>query len=573
MPVSRGFDCLVVGYNDPPFPDYERLIRTFGEDSEAYRDLHFSFVDLGGQPFSYVDLLNHVDRLAAPYSNGPSERRFESGDMPNLAAAYLTNYLRTRGVNARYVNLFQREKTRLREWLAERPLCVAITTTFYVLNFPVVEMVRFIREHNPETTIVVGGPLIGNHLRNTREDQGLALDPAGRVRNERLRAALADIGADVYVTDAQGEATLLHLVRALAAGEPLSRVPNIIYTDRGTLRQTLAQAESNPIDEVAIDWIGLRDHDLGPTLQTRTARSCAYSCAFCNYPERAGALSLASVATVADELETMRALGNVRNLVFIDDTFNVPLARFKDLCRLMIERQYGFRWFSYFRCSNADEEAFDLMAASGCAGVFLGIESGSPTVLKQMHKAARADQYARGIEALRKRNILTFGSFIVGFPGETDATVQETLEFIQSAPLDYWRAQMWYYERGTPIDRRREEFQIEGDGFVWSHATMDSTSAMNHIERMFFTVQNATWLPQWSFDFWILPYLLGKGLGADEIRRFTNGANRMLALDLASVPEQQRARRKAELLDELVAGARQWTRTSPTQDDEIVATF
>src|SRR6201999_2092281 len=61
MPVSRGFDCLVVGYNDPPFPDYERLIRTFGEDSEAYRDLHFSFVDVGGQPLSYVDLLNHVD--------------------------------------------------------------------------------------------------------------------------------------------------------------------------------------------------------------------------------------------------------------------------------------------------------------------------------------------------------------------------------------------------------------------------------------------------------------------------------------------------------------------------------
>ena len=563
----------MVGYNEPPFSDYERLIRTFGADSEAYRDLHYSFVDLGGQPLSYVDLLNHVDRLAAPLSTGAVDRRFESGDIPNLAAAYLTNYLRARGVSARYVNLFQREKARLREWLAERPLCVAITTTFYVLNFPVVEMVRFIREHSPDTTIVVGGPLIGNHLRNTREENDLVPDPAGRVRNERLQAALADLEADVYVTDAQGEATLLRLVQVLAAGGSLARVPNIIYADRGTLRQTLSQPESNPIDEVAIDWTGLRDHDLGPTLQTRTARSCAFSCAFCNYPERAGALSLASVATVADELETMRALGNVQNVVFIDDTFNVPLARFKDLCRMMIERQYGVRWFSYFRCSNADEEAFDLMAASGCAGVFLGIESGSPTVLKHMHKAAAVDQYARGIEALRKRDILTFGSFIIGFPGETDATVQEMLDFITSTPLDYYRAQLWYYERGTPIDRRREEFRIAGDGFVWSHATMDSTSAMNHIERMFFTVRHATWLPQWSFDFWILPYLLGKGLAAEDIRRFTDGANRILALDLASVPDQQRARRKAELLDELVAGARQWTRTAPTQDDEIVATF
>src|SRR5262249_37105124 len=159
-----------------------------------------------------------------------------------------------------------------------------------------------------------GGPLIGNHLRNTRDDHDLAIDPSGRVRNERLQAALADLEADVYVTDAQGEATLLQLGQTLAAGGDLARVPNIIYADSGgKLRQTLSQPEANPIDEVAIDWTGLRDHDLGPTLQTRTARSCAFSCAFCNYPERAGALSLASVATVGGELETVRELGNVRN--------------------------------------------------------------------------------------------------------------------------------------------------------------------------------------------------------------------------------------------------------------------
>jgi len=45
---------------------------------------------------------------------------------------------------------------------------------------------------------------------------------------------------------------------------------------------------------------------------------------------------------------------------------------------LPFERYYGFNWFSYFRCSNSDEEAIDLMARSGCKGVFLGIESGSP---------------------------------------------------------------------------------------------------------------------------------------------------------------------------------------------------
>ena len=78
---------------------------------------------------------------------------------------------------------------------------------------------------------------------------------------------------------------------------------------------------------------------------------------------------------------------------------------------------------------------------------------------------------------------MTFGSFIVGFPGETSQTVQETIDFINEAKPDYFRAQMWYCEPGTPIQNERIKYQIEGEGFVWRHATMDSLEAMDHIDR------------------------------------------------------------------------------------------
>ena len=147
-------------------------------------------------------------------------------------------------------------------------------------------------------------------------------------------------------------------------------------------------------------------------------------------------------------------LGGVRNLVFIDDTFNVPFPRFKDICRLMIRKNYHFDWFSYFRCSNSDEEAIELMAESGCKDVFLGIESGSPTILANMNKSATVEKYAKGIEMLRRHDILTFGSFIIGFSGETDETVAETTDFIRATKPDYYRAQMWYCEPGTPMTNR-----------------------------------------------------------------------------------------------------------------------
>lgn len=544
--MNRKLDCVVIGYNEVPFPAYEAFLQKYGEDSEAYRDLKFSFVDLAGRKMDYVALLNHVLDKASSVSEGSAAaHQLKSGDIPNLAAVYLTNFLNKRGVEARCLNLFQYEREQLIEYLDGDPLCVAITTTFYVVNLPVNEMVAFIREHNPKVKIVVGGPLIANHARNY---QGAAFN-----------ATLEDIGADIYVVEGQGEQTLYEIVECLKNSGDLNKVPNIVFSENGQLTRTLPQPENNSLDENFVDWNSFAaGGDLGRTLQTRTARSCAFKCSFCNYPTRAGALTLASLDTLEKEFDSMRSAGDVQNVVFIDDTFNVPLPRFKDICRLMIKKNYGFNWFSYFRCSNSDEEAFELMAKSGCKGVFLGIESGSRTILQNMAKFATPEKYAKGIEMLRKHDILTFGSFITGFPGETEATVNETIDFIRENKPDYYRAQMWYCEPGTPVFHEKDKYQINGDGFVWTHATMDSLEAMDHIDRMFLTIDESLWLPQWSFDFWIIPYLIGKGISPPHFKEFMECAHKLLSLEIATVPPDHKARLQQQHLQKLSEQMTQW---------------
>jgi p-methyltransferase len=527
-------DCVVIGYNETPFEDYEKVLRNYGEDTEAYRDLKFSFVDLDGKKLDYVNLLNHVVNLA---NSREATGEFKSGDIPNLAAVYLTSFLSRRGFNARYINLFQCEKEKLIEYLSEDPLCVAITTTFYVINLPVNEMVSFIREHNSKVKIVVGGPLISNHCRNFRPDA--------------LKEALSDMGADIYVIEGQGEHTLSLILDSLKNGGNLRNVPNIAFFEGDELVRTKLMPENNSLDDNYINWTSLPD-DLGNTLQTRTARSCAFNCSFCNYPTRAGKLTLTSLDVIKKELDSMRELGNVKNVVFIDDTFNVPLPRFKDICRMMIDNDYGFKWYSYFRCSNSDEEAIELMAKSGCGGVFLGIESGSPSILKNMNKAATIEKYAEGIKLLDQYGILTFGSFIIGFPGETEETVQETVNFIRQNKPDYYRAQLWYCEPGTPVDQQRMKYDITGQGFVWSHATMDSMEAMDHIDRMFLTIDESLWLPQWSFDFWIIPYLVGKGVSLRQFKEVISFASKLLALEIAYVPQQQKQMLQQDYMQSMV---------------------
>lgn len=542
MSPEERLDCVIIGYNETPFEEYENRIRAYGKDSAAYRDLKFSFIDLDGKKINYLDLLNHVFERAEDGSDVlAKKRKFQSGDIPNLAAAYLTNYLRRRGRQTEFINTFQTEKDKFIHLLEQRPLCVAITTTFYVVDFPVREMIEFIRRYNDKTKIVIGGPLIGNYFRNYQGDT--------------LAYALKAMGADVYVNDSQGEYTLGEIVECLSSDAELDRVYNIAYVDNGELKITDRVQENNSLDENYVDWKTFPDH-LGATIQTRTARSCAFSCAFCGYPLRAGKLTLTGLDTIEKELDSIKELGYVKNVVFIDDTFNVPLKRFKEICQLLIKKKYQFNWFSYFRCSNADHEAVELMAESGCKGVFLGIESGAPSVLKNMHKAATIEKYANGIDWLHQHDILTFGSFIIGFPGETEQTVNETIEFIEETKLDYYRSQLWYAEGGTPVDMKREEFQITGQGFNWRHATMDNVEAMNHIDRMFMTVENSIWLPQWSFDFWIIPYLMGHDISLGLFKDLMHNAQELLTLELAKTPEGEMKNMQQEYINNMVSSVR-----------------
>ena len=204
---------------------------------------------------------------------------------------------------------------------------------------------------------------------------------------------------------------------------------------------------------------------------------------------------------------------SVKSVHFVDDTFSIPKERFKKLLSQMVKKKYGFKWHSYYRCQFADDETMDLMRESGCEGVFLGIESGSGTILKTMDKVATPEQYQKGIELLKKYDISTLWLFIIGFPGETHETVKETVDFIEGTQLDFYRTQQWYLEPITPIWRQKEKYGITGESFEWSHRTIDSQTACDIIDENFLQIRHSIWMPQYNFDFANALYLLHRGWG------------------------------------------------------------
>lgn len=518
--MSR-INCIIVGYNDVDFGDYAFLQEQFAKHGGSYHEVKTNSVLVNGNRETYMDLLNRV--LAKKTRNPWSLNGFK---MPNLGVAYLASFLKKRGFSVELINFFNSGKLELKERLEEGVDSVAITTTYYVDDEPIKQIVKFVRAIDPGVKIIVGGPRIFSICNSMPE----------HMQDLTFRG----IGADVYINSSEGEQTLAQVIAGVRDGSTnnLNEVPNLIYTDDGVhFRRTPKVIEKNDLDSNAVQW-NLFDRDFyTPVTYMRTARSCPFACEFCNYPAYAGPHTLASIEVIEQEMWNLQAAG-LKYLIFIDDTFNVPLPRFKKLLQMMIRNKFEFQWISFFRCSNADDEAFDLMAESGCLGVYLGIESGDENVLKGMRKFADVKRYRESIGKLKQRNILTLASLIVGFPGETESSVQNTIDFLNQTQTTFYNVQLYFHDVLAPIEQRREQYGISGSAYSWSHNTMDWKQAIELKEHMLKSIKGPILMPLYGFSIWTIPYLLQHGFSVSQVLEFSQFANGLLFDELGGATEQ-----------------------------------
>jgi p-methyltransferase len=397
---------------------------------------------------------------------------------------------------------------------------VAISTTLYVESSPVIEIVDFVRRHSPDTLVVVGGPHI------------LTLCSSPHLQAQDV--LLQRMGADVFINEAQGEQTFARLLTELRKGGEmnLSEVPNLVCRPGLVISpddsaegkpprflRTKRETENNDMDAEATDWSLLPRELYSPTATMVLSRSCPFNCSFCRYPALAGPFKTVGVETVRREMRQFRDAG-VTTLILFDDTPNAPLPRFKAILRMMIEEDLNFRWFSNLRCTNMDPEAYDLMGRSGCQGVFLGIESGDQRILDNMNKRTNIEAYRSGMRRLKDLGILTYASFIVGFPGETAETLENTIRFIEETKPDYYQVHVYYHSKSVPLQEQAGRFGLVGSDYTWSHSTMDWKGACDAADTVRRRVTHSIVGTSYLSTFWMIGYLLGKGVSMEHVHRF-----------------------------------------------------
>jgi len=118
------------------------------------------------------------------------------------------------------------------------------------------------------------------------------------------------------------------------------------------------------------------------------------------------------------------------------------------------------------------------------------------------------------------------GAFVIGFPGETRQTVDETAGFITRSGLDFYFLQPFYYLHHTPVHKMADKFKLRGKGLNWSHATMTSPEACRLLDQMFLGIEEPIAVNP-DYTLWEVAYLLSKGLTMERIREYRTRVNRM----------------------------------------------
>lgn len=249
----------------------------------------------------------------------------------------------------------------------------------------------------------------------------------------------------------EGERPLLELATALESGADLVTVPGLSFRHDGrTIHTPLADHYPSP-DELPfpayhlfpmeryfrMEIPGFPTRHPNP-MQIFTSRGCPYHCIYCHNLFGKGFRPRRPDNVVA-EMTFLHSRYGVGEFLIYDDNFTMDQERAREICRriLAAELPIGLQFPNGIRADRVDAELLDLMMAAGTHSVTIGVESGSPRIQKMIRKSLRLEKVETFLRMARRRGLVTSGSFILGFPGETAADVRQTIRFARRSDLDY----------------------------------------------------------------------------------------------------------------------------------------
>jgi radical SAM superfamily enzyme YgiQ (UPF0313 family) len=340
-------------------------------------------------------------------------------DMP-LSIAYIAAVLEKSGtdveiLDANALNLSMDETADRVAGSGAGIIGITATTTIMPLVYSLSEKIK---ERDKNATIVIGGP----HVTFLPE------------RTLRECAAI-----DIIVRG-EGEMTMLEMVNR--GGNP-EGVNGTTYRKRNRI---VNNPDRNPIEDLdslpfpARHLLPLHLYNSGSIMSSGhdgkeyasmiTARGCPNKCTFCSSSHFWGTrVRFRSPENVVQEIEFLVEKYGTREIFFRDDTFTFSPLRTERICDLILEKGIRIKWSCYARAKSITPRLLHKMKEAGCSFLNFGVESGNQHILDRIKKNMQLGDAERAIRLARMMHVNTYASFILGLPGDTEQTVEDTISF------------------------------------------------------------------------------------------------------------------------------------------------
>jgi radical SAM superfamily enzyme YgiQ (UPF0313 family) len=276
-------------------------------------------------------------------------------------------------------------------------------------------------------------------------------------QNSHARIVLGGPGFNYYANDwldylgvdygirGEGEESFPLFLERLANGGDIYSVPGCVFR-KGDRFETVPARLVEDWDRTALPAYDLFDLEkyaefkITPSIFTK--RGCAFACTFCPYSKLEGKrYRLKSPERVLAEIRHIRQHTSNRQVMFCDNSFNVPQQHAEALCRAFMGERLDFSWGTGdLKPIGITDDFCRLMADSGCFYLNLAIESASAEVLRRMKRGYTVQQVRESLEVLSRSKIPFGASVLFGAPGETPETIAETLNVLKDYhfPCGVW---------------------------------------------------------------------------------------------------------------------------------------
>ncbi len=276
-----------------------------------------------------------------------------------------------------------------------------------------------VKETKPKVPILVGGSLY-----------------------DVCELVLEKIKAD-YVVMGEAEYTFLDVAKEISKGKKdFSKIPGLAYRKGKEIIFTEKRKGMQNLDEIPFPAYDLLNMEIylnnqidgnfskyKRSISISSTRGCAYACRFCRKSFKEYGYRWRSVDNVIAEIKMLKKKYNIDFINFNDDLFILQKKRAMEFCEKYKASGLNIEWSALSRVNVVDEELLKAMGDAGCIRVAYGIESGSQKILDEMNKMVKIEQAKTAVSLTRKAGMFANCTFIVGMPGETEETIQETVDF------------------------------------------------------------------------------------------------------------------------------------------------